>query len=291
MEISREKMTAPAKVNIYLKIVRKREDGYHELKTLFHPYPALSDQLEISPAKTDCTIDCPGFDLKTENNLIWKAWNKYGEATGFKPGIHVRLEKNIPTGAGLGGGSSDAAAILRYLQNRPDSPGMPADKLNKLAAGLGADIPFFLLDGPAWATGIGEILEPCQVDLKGMTGLLACPDVHVNTAWAYKNWSELPETKKNKTESGFCLTTLSDAYRKTAFKTKAILFNDFETVVFPEFPFLKEVKELILKNGAAGAVMSGSGASIFSIFREKSKALETVTILKAKSIQSVICHF
>lgn len=291
MEIRTEKITAPAKVNIYLKIVGKRDDGYHELNTLFHPYPALYDNLEIAPADEGCSITCPSFKLKTEQNLIWKAWNSYGEATGFKPGLKVTLEKNIPTGAGLGGGSSDAAQMLRYLQGRPDSPKMSSQELNALAASLGADVPFFLLDGPAWATGIGEKLEPCRVDLKGMTALLACPDVHVNTAWAYKKWSELPDEKKDRSESGFCLTTSPDEYKRTAFKTRAILFNDFETIVFPEFPNLREIKEIILNNGAAGAVMSGSGASIFSLFREKDLALKTSEILKAKSIPNVICYF
>lgn len=291
MEASTVKMTAPAKVNIYLEIVGKRDDGYHELKTLFHPYPALFDKLKISPADSGCSIHCPGFELDTQSNLIWQAWDKYADATGFRPGVHVFLEKNIPTGAGLGGGSSDAAAMLRYLQQRPDSPEMDYEKLNALAADLGADVPFFLLDGPAWATGIGEKLAPCRVDLEGMTALLACPDVHVNTASAYKNWSKLSDEKKQRTKSGFCLTTHPCDYKNTASKTRAMLFNDFETVVFPEFPYLREIKELILGAGAAGAVMSGSGASIFSLFRDRVQALKTAEDLKTQSVQSVICHF
>lgn len=183
-------LTAPAKVNLYLKIVKKREDGYHELDTLFHPFPALADTLEVTEKPEGCSINCTDFDLPSEDNLIYKAWDKYGEATGFRPGIHVELTKRTPTGAGLGGGSSDAASMLRYLNTHPDSPGLEHAKLNALAAGLGADIPFFLLDGPAWARGIGEILTPCEVDLSGFTALLACPDVHVNTAWAYKAWSK-----------------------------------------------------------------------------------------------------
>jgi 4-diphosphocytidyl-2-C-methyl-D-erythritol kinase len=291
MEIRTEEITAPAKVNIYLKIVGKRPDGYHELETLFHPFPALNDKLTISPADREFSLNCPGFDLPVEQNLVWKAWDRYASATGFRPGLSVELQKNIPTGAGLGGGSSDAAMILRYLQNRPDSPGMPAAELNALAASLGADVPFFLLDGPAWATGIGEKLDPCEVDLAGMTAVLACPDVHVNTAWAYKKWSELMAEKKDRIESGFCLTTSPGAYKKTAFKTRAVLYNDFETVVFPEFPYLREVKEMILNCGASGAVMSGSGASIFSLFRDSDKALKASEKLDAESIPNVICHF
>lgn len=189
-------LTAPAKVNLYLKIVRKREDGYHELDTLFHPFPALADTLELTEKAEGCSIRCNDFDLPTEDNLIYKAWDKYAEATGFRPGLHIELIKRTPTGAGLGGGSSDAASMLRYLNSHPDSPGMEHDNLNSLAAGLGADVPYFLLDGPAWAKGIGEILSPCEVDLSDLTALLACPDVHVNTAWAYKEWSN-PDRARN----------------------------------------------------------------------------------------------
>lgn len=284
-------LTAPAKVNLYLKIVRKRDDGYHELDTLFHPFPAIADTLEVTEVGEGCTIHCADFDLPAEENLIYKAWDNYAEATGFCPGLHIELTKRTPTGAGLGGGSSDCASMLRFLNEHPDSPGLEHNKLNALAAGLGADVPYFLLDGPAWAKGIGEILSPTEVDLSGITALLACPDVHVNTAWAYKAWSNRDRVTKAKKSDAFDLTTLASSNNKTASKTKVTLFNDFEEVVLPEFPKIRETKEYLLKNGACGAVMSGSGASIISFYKDKSAAEKTEAGLKAMNVESVIHRF
>ncbi|TIH16487.1 4-(cytidine 5'-diphospho)-2-C-methyl-D-erythritol kinase [Marinifilum sp. JC120] len=284
-------LTAPAKVNLYLKIVGKREDGYHELETLFHPFPALADTLEVTETGEGCTIHCAEFDLPAEDNLIYKAWDKYSEATGFRPGLHIELTKRTPTGAGLGGGSSDAASMLRFLNNHPKSPGLAHDKLNALAAGLGADVPFFLLDGPAWAKGIGEILFPVEVDLSGLTALLACPDVHVNTVWAYKAWSNRDQSTNLKKSDAFDLTTSASGNNRTASQTKVTLFNDFEEVVLPEFPKIRETKEYLLKNGACGAVMSGSGASVISFFRERGAAKKAASGLKSMKVESVLHTF
>ncbi|HAS90492.1 MAG TPA: 4-(cytidine 5'-diphospho)-2-C-methyl-D-erythritol kinase [Desulfovibrio sp.] len=289
--MSKTILTAPAKVNLYLKIVRKREDGYHELDTLFHPFPAIADTLEVTETGKVCTIHCADFDLPAEDNLIYKAWDQYAAVTGFRPGLHIELTKRTPTGAGLGGGSSDCASMLRFLNEHPDSPGLGHDKLNALAAGLGADVPYFLLDGPAWAKGIGEILSPTEVDLSGITALLACPDVHVNTAWAYKAWSNRDRDTKVKKSDAFDLTTAASGNNKTASKTKVTLFNDFEEVVLPEFPKIRETKEYLLKNGACGAVMSGSGASIISFFKDESAAKRTTAGLKAMNVESVIHRF
>ncbi|SDK88940.1 4-diphosphocytidyl-2-C-methyl-D-erythritol kinase [Maridesulfovibrio ferrireducens] len=284
-------LTAPAKVNLYLKIVGKREDGYHELDTLFLPFPALADTLAITEKAEGCTIHCDDFDLPAEDNLIYKAWDKYAEATGFRPGLHIELTKRTPTGAGLGGGSSDAATMLRFLNSHPQSPGMAHDELNKLATGLGADVPFFLLDGPAWAKGIGEILTPCEVDLSGLTALLVCPDVHVNTAWAYKAWSTVVRTENLQKKDSFYLTTSHCSNNKAASKTRVTLLNDFEQVVLPEFSVIRETKEYLLKSGACGAVMSGSGASVISFFRTKSLAEQISSELKAHNVDSVIHTF
>lgn len=280
-----------AKVNLYLKIVGKREDGYHELETLFHPFPALADTLEITATGEGCTIHCDEFNLPAEDNLIYKAWDKYAQATGFRPGLHVELTKRTPTGAGLGGGSSDAASMLRFLDKHPDSPGLEHNDLNALAAGLGADVPFFLLDGPAWAKGIGEILTPAEVDLSGLTALLACPDVHVNTVWAYKAWSNRDQSTYLKKSDAFYLTRNACGNNRTASKTRVTLFNDFEEVVLPEFPKIRETKEYLLKNGACGAVMSGSGASVISFFKNERAAQKAAAGLKSVNVDSVIHTF
>ncbi len=284
-------LTAPAKVNLYLKIVGKRADGYHELDTLFHPFPALADTLAITGKDEGCSINCADFDLPAEDNLIYKAWDKYAEATGFRPGLHIELTKKTPTGAGLGGGSSDAATMLRYLNTHPKSPGMEHAKLNALAAKLGADVPFFLLDGPAWAKGIGEELTPCKVDLSDLTALLACPDAHVNTAWAYKAWSNVDLSQNQQKNNSFYLTTSPCGNNKAASKTRATLFNDFEQVVLPEFPIIRKTKEFLLKSGACGAVMSGSGASVISFFKDAALADKAASELNAKNTGSIIHTF
>lgn len=267
-------LKAPAKVNLYLEIKSRRPDGYHELLTLFLHLQKPFDILEVEPleAGQGLVLDCPIPGLKDEDNLIFKAWDKFAKATGFRPDISLRLSKDIPTGAGLGGGSTDAAAMLRFLNEQAGPHALEPNALNKLAASLGADVPFFLMDGPAWATGIGEELTPADVDLEGVTLVLVCPDIHVSTAKAYSDWdkryADAPETKA---AEGFLTSAGSDNNNPFP-NSQLVLFNDFESTVFEAHSELRKIKEKLLSLGACGAVMSGSGSSVFGLFRDETTA-------------------
>lgn len=277
-------MHAPAKVNLYLYITGVLDNGYHELDTLFFALDEPRDTLTFLPGTpgSGCTIDCPIPGLSPENNIAFKAYQVFARATGFAPDLLVRIEKHIPTGAGLGGGSSDAATMLRYLNARAQEAALGQDELIQLAAGLGADVPFFIIDTPARATGIGEKLVPESVDFSGLTLVLACPDVHVDTAWAYGAFDNQDMSSK-----GF-LTSAQTHNTRAAPEATPLFHNDFETVVFRAFPAILKVKELLLQHGASGAAMSGSGASVFALFREVKEAEKAMEHLAAKGVKAYI---
>jgi 4-diphosphocytidyl-2-C-methyl-D-erythritol kinase len=278
-------LRAGCKINLYLEILARREDGYHELRTLFHPLPEPRDTLHVAPAASGAglRLECDRPGLDGEDNLVARAWRAFAERTGCAPDVSVRLEKRIPLGAGLGGGSSDAAALLGWL-NATAAPAagcapMADEELTALAATLGADVPFFLLARPAWAGGIGERLRPAAVDLADFTLVLVCPDVHVSTAWAYGRWDELHPGKDAGREPRDVQGQQTFLTSETREDMSPILhgprlFNSFEAAVFPRYPELRAIKERLLAHGAAGALMSGSGASVFALFRDPEAARE-----------------
>ncbi|MCG8531485.1 MAG: 4-(cytidine 5'-diphospho)-2-C-methyl-D-erythritol kinase [Desulfovibrionales bacterium] len=282
---------AGCKINLHLEITGIKENGYHELDTLFFPLPAPYDTITIAPAPqgTGLTLHCPALDIPQEKNVIYKAWKKYGGQTGYYADLSITVKKGIPDGAGLGGGSSDAAAVLTFLnQTNPTNP-LPDEKLNALAATIGADVPFFLKNVPAHATGIGEQLTPSDISLKGSSLVLICPDIHISTPWAFKAWDDafaqnlLPQNKKE------FLTSTTAEDRKHS--SRALwLFNSFEVVVYSAFPRLRAYKEKLIELGAYGAVMSGSGSSIFALYREKETAKRAATTLEAEGVATYLHH-
>ncbi|GAB7023731.1 4-(cytidine 5'-diphospho)-2-C-methyl-D-erythritol kinase [Salidesulfovibrio brasiliensis] len=265
MTISAATLTAPCKINLNLSIVDVRQDGFHELDTLFLPVPDPADILEVEPGD-GFSLRCPGHEsIEGPDNLVAKAWRAYREATGFAPGIRVTLHKHIPMGAGLGGGSTDAAALLRWLNEAAGEAALSADALNELAARLGADVPFFLKGVPARAAGIGERLQPCDVSLKGLNLLIITPEIHVNTAWAYREWDRVCLPKRRKTTEPL---TSGNVDNKNSVPARRLhVHNDFEDAIFPEFPTIRKEKENLYRHGACAAAMSGSGASVFAFFR------------------------
>jgi 4-diphosphocytidyl-2-C-methyl-D-erythritol kinase len=274
------RLTATAKINLNLHIAGVRADGFHELDTLFLKLHAPADALSVSPLdeKAGLVLDCDIPGLAPEKNIIRKAWDAYALATGFRPGLHVAVEKRIPQGMGLGGGSSDAGAMLRHLNGLAGSRALGRDALIELGASLGADVPFFLIDAPAArATGIGERLTPTDVDLSGFTLLLACPPVHVNTAWAYAEWD-----RRNPAPQA--LTTPYLGNKSPGSESGPVLHNDFEDIVFRAFPQLRRIKESLLAAGAAGAAMSGSGAGIFALYRQRVTVDDSASLLEAEGI-------
>lgn len=276
-------LAAPAKINLHLHIKGIREDGYHELRTLFYPVYGLYDTIRIESSHDDhMYMRCPeNPELETSDNLIYKAWKAYGEATGFQPGLFVTLTKKTPMGGGLGGGSSDAAALLRWLNENADAKALSAQKLNALAAKLGADVPFFLTDGPAWACGIGEQLTPAEVDLAGMTILLAFPNIHIDTAWAFKRWDEINRSQHAEER----LTTSDLGNKNPSLVSPKDIVNDFESVVFEKHPILRTIKETLIIQGASAAAMSGSGASLFGLYRSRQSAEKAALALRENEIE------
>jgi 4-diphosphocytidyl-2-C-methyl-D-erythritol kinase len=277
---------APAKINLSLHILGRRADGYHDLESLFVPVPGLADSLELSPGApgSGCLVEPELPGTPPEKNLVFRAWKAYAARTGNAPDIVVRLTKRIPTGAGLGGGSSDAASMLRWLQKQAGSSALPQADLVRLAAGLGADVPFFLQDGPAWARGIGDELEPVALDLSGLTLLLALPPVHVSTAWAYGVWDEQAKRCAEAKGCAECLTTRVSTHKRRVSLSPVVVQNDFEAVVFPVHPDLRVLKERLLGMGAAAAAMSGSGAALAALFRESRLAIEAADVLRTNGL-------
>lgn len=242
-----------SKINLGINITSKRPDGYHNIETLFYPI-ALTDSLELTEAnETSLTSNGLKIEGSTDNNLVLRALRLMQTEYGV-PDIQIRLDKRIPMGAGLGGGSSDAAATLRML-NSMYSLGCTDNDLCRLAVKLGADCPFFIHSRPMYATGIGEILTPADIDLSSYHLVLIKPDIHISTADAYANctpraWS----------------TPLTEVIAKPIDEWKDFLLNDFETTVFAKHPILAEIKASLYRLGARYASMSGSGSTIYGIF-------------------------
>lgn len=250
-----------AKINLGLNIVRKREDGYHDLETVFYPVP-VKDILEIVPAQGDKTtlnvsgnaIDCP-----MEKNLVMKAYNAMKERYGIG-NVDIYLHKAIPDGAGLGGGSADAAFTLKIL-NELFELKAEDDELAEIASKIGADCPFFIYNTPMKAEGIGNIFSDAEVSLKGYYLALIKPDVYVSTKVAYSNI--VPAESE---------VEITEILKRPLNEWKGALKNDFEKNIFKEFPLLKAIKDDLYEAGAEYACMSGSGSSIFGIFKSVNMA-------------------
>ncbi len=247
-----------AKINLGLNIIEKRPDGYHNIETVFYPI-ALSDALEFVLSKEEkTTLQQSGIqiDMPHESNFIFKAYQLL--KTDFSlPELSIYLQKNIPFGAGLGGGSSDAAFMFKML-NECFQLGLNTIQLENYAAQLGSDSPVFIQNKPVFATGRGEVLEEINLSLKGYYIALIKPPVFVSTKDAYNS------CKPQKTT-----ISLKKNIQKPVEQWKDLIFNDFETTVFPQFPIIKKVKENLYQAGAIYASMSGSGSSVFGIFNEK----------------------
>ncbi len=275
-------LKAGCKVNLTLRILARRRDGYHDIESLFYPLPEPHDQLTVAAGEPGqgLELSCTDPSLEGNGNILAKTWHLFAEKTGSRPDVRVHLEKRIPTGAGLGGGSSDAAVFLCYLAQR-FSPGLAESDLNSLGRALGADVPFFLSPTPSLVTGVGERLQPVSVDLKGLVLVLVCPRVHVSTAWAYAEWDRLILS-----QDGDRLTIVDDRNTNPRLRTGLCLVNDFEPVVFPHFPELRRLKELLFQHGAVASVLSGTGASITALFRSSDLAEAAHGLLKERSIPS-----
>ena len=249
-----------AKINLGLNVVEKRKDGYHNLETVFYPIP-LQDALEIKTLETGRVPEC-GYELKVtgtildgtpDDNLIVKAY-KLLKADFDLPPVSMYLYKHIPTGAGLGGGSSDAAFVIKCL-NEKFSLGLTDEAMESYAVRLGADCAFFIKDKPVFATGIGNEFHAIDLSLAGKTMVLVKPDVFVSTRDAYSN--VVPQHPK---------ASLQELLKRPIEEWKDTVVNDFEQSVFPKYPEIAAIKDKLYDLGAVYASMSGSGSSVYGIF-------------------------
>jgi 4-diphosphocytidyl-2-C-methyl-D-erythritol kinase len=249
-------MLANCKINLGLHIVSKRADGYHNIETIFYPIP-LADNVVIEPAETLQLHEegiLVGEDM--EKNLVVKAYRLLEKDFNLPP-VSITLTKNVPFGAGLGGGSSDASHTLLQL-NDCFQLGLSKEQLATYAAKLGADCAFFIYNTPMMATGIGTEFSPVELSLKGYYLVLVKPNVFVSTADAYRRVTPCKPT--------FSLQNLTNTPISA---WKNVLINQFEESVFAQYPLIADVKQRLYDAGAVYASMSGSGSSVFGIFAEK----------------------
>ena len=261
---------APAKINLYLAIKGKRADGFHDLETRMLKI-TLADRLCLAARDSGITVECPGSELPTgEDNLVHRAAQRFFLAHGRGGGVHIVLEKKVPIAAGLGGGSSDAAAVLRGLNTLHGFP-FSLRQLADLARPLGADVPFFVHDcTAAWATGIGDEIQSENIPFLGWI-VLVNPGFAVSTKWVYENFTLT--TGGNPYILGRDFVHGNDA---CAGPGNLPLYNDLEAVTIGKYPELGRIKDELLAAGAHGALMSGSGPTVFGLFADEAQARKSV---------------
>ena len=257
-----------AKINLGLNIVEKRPDGYHNLETIFYPIP-LQDALEITPldngGEKKYKLLQSGIQIagNEEDNLVVKAYNLLDKLYSLPP-VEINLLKHIPSGAGLGGGSADAAFMLSML-NQSFELGIENVRLEEYAAQLGADCAFFIQNKPVFATGIGNLFESINLSLKGYYLVLVKPDIFVSTKDAFALIQPAKPTH-----------SLKEIARMPVETWRATMKNDFEYSVFQKYPEIAAIKDKLYDMGAIYASMSGSGSSVYGIFREQVEFVDEI---------------
>ncbi len=265
-------LQAPAKVNLRLDVLGRRPDGYHDLRMIMQRID-LCDEIDIT------LTDTPGIRVSCgrqgvpdgPRNIAWRAADALLRMADQPPGIDITISKNIPVAAGLGGGSSDCATVLMGV-NELLGIGLSDGRLMEIGAKLGADVPFFIFKKSAIAEGIGERLTPLD-GLPPMWLVLVNPNIHVSTAWVYQNL-QLTMTK---------VPHIIPFLYRSVKDVCAVLANDLETVTIKSFPLIGEIKEMLLMAGAHGALMSGSGPTVFGLFTDEDGARQAARTLAAES--------
>ncbi len=249
-----------AKINLGLNITRKRPDGFHDIETIFYPV-SFCDALELvangKEAKEDL-LKVTGLNTggKPENNLVFTAVRKLRENHSF-PLLKIHLHKRIPIGAGLGGGSSDAASVLKII-NRCFRLSLSTEELKAISLGLGSDCPFFIDSQPAFASGRGEMLKPVNPVMEGFQIVLVNPGVGISTREAYENC--IPDEPP---------ASLTEMINHPVSEWKDLIINDFEKTTFKKYPQIGTLKNILYESGAIYSSMSGSGSTVYGIFNRK----------------------
>jgi 4-diphosphocytidyl-2-C-methyl-D-erythritol kinase len=276
-------LKARAKINIGLRILGPRPDGYHEIISVLQEIDLTDDlQLELAPDRS-LTMTCDRPDLPAdESNLCLKAARLLQETTGCQRGANITLTKRIPMGAGLGGGSSDAAATLKGL-NRLWDLGLDQEVMLSLAARLGSDVPFFIQGGCCLALGRGEILRKMRALVHGPM-ILVVPNVHVSTTWAYKTIKNYPLTSRE----DYTIFQRSSKNELPLEQFRAIFINDFEPPIFDHYPGLCQLKNTLLTSGAWYASLSGSGSALYALFEEEATARQSLPQVASYGLTQLI---
>lgn len=246
------------KINTGLNILRRRNDGYHDIETVFYPLP-LTDVLEIIPAKEKSPFTLTGLQLQgsNENNLCVKAYNLLKEKYPSLPPVQMHLHKIIPAGGGLGGGSADGAFALKILNEIFDLK-LQQDELTALALQLGSDCPFFIINKPCYSTGRGELLKEINLSLSGYRLVVVNPGIHISTAEMF-----------SRIKPAVPATSLKEKIKLPVESWREEIKNDFEVPVFELQPEIGGIKEYMYKAGAVYASLSGSGSSVYGIFKKE----------------------
>lgn len=271
-------IAAPAKVNLQLVILGKRPDGYHELES-FMVKLTLADHLTLARQPSGITLSCPDSALPLgADNLVHRAAQAFFAHTAIAEGVAITLTKRIPIAAGLGGGSSDAAATLKGL-NRLFDAGLDEATLMRLAKPLGADVPFFVLEAPAaWARGIGERLSVAAMPDLGWI-LLVNPGFAVSTKWVYENFALTRGGNPYILGAGLASANSAESRDKSRLLP---LYNDLEAVTVGRYPEVAALKAALIAGGARDALMSGSGPTVFGLFDDQESATRCAASLKPR---------
>ncbi len=276
-------LLSPAKLNLTLLVTGKRDDGYHDISSLFTPI-SLYDEVhlaveDVNGESDSITVTCDNSNVPCDStNLVWKAAEFFLARAGLEKKIHVCIDikKNIPVGAGLGGGSSNAACVLLGL-NRLSGGCLDAKKISEIALSIGSDVPFFLLESAAIASGRGEILRP--VELPTLHYVLINPGFPVTAAWAYDNLVLTKRSENNKIfDSEETILNLKEVVENVR--------NDLEAAVSEKYSVINDLKVMLAGAGAASTLMSGSGPTVFGLFYDQDKARQACKELK-KTVSSL----
>ena len=256
-----------AKINLGLNIVEKRPDGYHNLETIFYPIN-LQDALEVTQLDGEgeyaLTLSGTPIEGDPDQNLVVKTYRLLKKDFPDMPAIDIHMYKHIPTGAGLGGGSADAAFMIKLL-NEKFKLGLSIEQMEEYAATLGADCAFFIRNKPVFASGIGNIFEPIQLSVKGYSLVLVKPDIFVSTKDAFSLIQPMKPSQ-----------SLREIVRMPVETWRATMKNDFENSVFQKYPEIAAIKDKLYDMGAIYASMSGSGSSVYGIFREQVEFVDEI---------------
>jgi 4-diphosphocytidyl-2-C-methyl-D-erythritol kinase len=274
-------LESPCKVNLLLNILGRRPDGFHDLETVMPPV-GLRDHLVFTRAGSTVELHCSDAALPTDSrNLVHRAAIRFLEAAGISEGVHVQLEKRIPLAAGLGGGSGNAALTLLGLNELFGKP-LGSQQLHTLAVALGSDVPFFLQDRPALATGRGERIHPLEpfAALNGAAFVLVHPGFGISTVWAYQQLARFPAALNGRPGRAEGLISLLQSQPLRA-AGKAV-YNSLEAPALEKYPILGIFQEFLLENGAAAALMSGSGSTTFALVHSPQEGLALAEKFKGR---------